>query len=223
MKDNKLQTKRKAQKGFRAIYARTIGKKVRASAAASADELDGDVPNVGIGKALTVILILHVLAIVAIYVGTQWRDDDSGDKSNAIVLDPESITESINENQVNESSEPETDNAGSVTLDTPRSYNLDDPGSSNSASGDEIDDQELVVEPRKRNPTIIKPRRDPNKELPMSNSSEVASNSYKIQKGDNFYRIAKKFQVPQQQLIDMNPGIDASKMKIGMEIKVPQN
>ena len=66
MKDNKLQTKRKAQKGFRAMYARTIGRKIRASAAASADELDGDVPNVGIGKALTVILILHVLAILAI-------------------------------------------------------------------------------------------------------------------------------------------------------------
>ena len=108
MKDNKLQTKRKAQKGFRAMYARTIGKKVRAATTASADELDGDVPNVGIGKALTVILILHVFAIGAICVGTQWRDDEKENKNTAVFLDPETISDS----QFNETSEPETDNAG---------------------------------------------------------------------------------------------------------------
>ena len=216
MKDNKLQTKRKAQKGFRAMYARTIGRKIRASAAASADELDGDVPNVGIGKALTVILILHVLAILAIYVGTQWRDDDGNIKSEAIVLDPETINESL----LVESSEPTNDNPGTVTLDTPLSYNLDGNAQSNSSTGV---DQVLAVEPKKRSPTIIKPRRDPNKSLPMSNPSDTAFTSYKVQQGDNFYRIAKKFNVKQQDLIGMNPSVDASKMRIGMEIKVPQH
>jgi LysM repeat protein len=218
MKDNKLQTQRKTPKGFRAMYARTIGKKVRASAAASADELDGDVPSVGIGKALTVILILHVFAIGAIYVGTQWRDDKEDTKNTAVLLDPESIRDE----QFNETSEPANDDPGEVTLDTPRSYNLDDHAESDSVTGDETNDRELVVEQRRRTPSIIKPRRDPNKDLPAGNSAEVAATSYKIQKGDNFYRIAKKFNVPQQQLIDMNPSVDASKMKIGMEIKVPQ-
>ncbi len=215
MKDNKLQTKRKAQKGFRAIYARTIGRKVRASAAASADELDGDVPSVGIGKALTVILVLHVLAIIAISVGTQWRDDDGGSDNKAIVMDSETINNSPIAD-ITESSEPTGDNSGTIVLDPPSSYNL------NPTTG-QVNDQQLAVEPKRRSPSIIKPRRDPNKDLPARNQTDAAFTSYKIEKGDNFYRIAKKFKVPQQQLIDMNPNVDASKMRIGMEIKVPQN
>jgi LysM repeat protein len=216
MKDNKLQTKRKAQKGFRAMYARTVGKKVRASAAASADELDGDVPNVGIGKALTVILILHVLAIVAIYVGTQWRDDDGSSKISAIATE----SEENSEGETNTPSEASDDNPGTVYLDTPASYNLDN----DAEGGDSANqDQGLSVEPRKRTPRVIKPRRDPNKDHPQNNTAETASTNYKIQKGDNFYRLAKRFKVKQQQLIDMNPNVDASKMRIGMEIKVPQH
>jgi LysM repeat protein len=216
MKDNKLQTKRKAQKGFRAMYARTAGKKVRASAAASADELDGDVPSVGIGKALTVILILHVLAIVAIYLGTQWRDDDGTSKNAAIATN----SENNNANETSESSEPANDNSGTVYLDAPASYDLDGNSHGSDRNGNE---QSLSVERPKRAPRIIKPRRDPNKELPKSNTTETATTSYKIQKGDNFYRLAKRFKVKQQQLIDMNPSVDASKMRIGMEIKVPQD
>jgi LysM repeat protein len=215
MKDNKLQTKRKAQTGFRAMYARTIGRKIRASAAASADELGGDVPNVGIGKALTVILILHVFAIAAIYVGTQWKDDDGATKNEAKIIDPE-IIKANQIDDTNESSEPLNDNPGKITVDIPSSYNLDN----NAQSGS---DQVLAVEPKKRSPTIIKPRRDPNKELPMSNPSTSAFTSYKIQQGDNFYRIAKKFNVKQHALISINPGVEANKMKIGMEIKIPQN
>jgi LysM repeat protein len=218
MKNNKIQTKRKTQTGFRAMYARTIGKKVRASAAASADELDGDVPSVGIGKALTVILILHVLAIAAICVGTQWRGDDNISKSSAIVAD-------LDKEEVDEPNEPSNDTPGKVYLDAPASYDL-----SNDGSGDEINDrpsndQGLAVEPKKRRPRVIKPRRDPNKPQPRDNSIATVKTStdYKIQKGDNFYRLAKRYKVKQQELINMNPTVNASRMKIGMIIKVPQN
>ncbi|GAA5494558.1 LysM domain-containing protein [Rubritalea squalenifaciens DSM 18772] len=74
MKDDRLQTKRQTKKGFRVLQAKMTRRKQRVSAAATADSLDQDVPNVGVGRALTVILALHVVAIAAIFIGTQWND-----------------------------------------------------------------------------------------------------------------------------------------------------
>jgi LysM repeat protein len=220
MKKKQIQTRRKTQKGFRAMYARTVGRKVKATAAASADELDGDVPSVGIGKALTVILILHVLAIMAIYLGTQWKDDDGNGKNNAVAIDLDNKSE-------NETGETNNANAGTVYLDTPASYDLDNDGQSNSVSGDAMNtrpslDPLLTVEPRKRAPRVIKPRRDPNKVEPMGNSTSGDYAKYKIKSGDTFYRLAKKYNVKQQDLIDMNPNVNTSKMKIGMLVNVPK-
>lgn len=223
MKNNRLQTKRKTQKGFRAMYARTVGKKVKASAAASADELEGDVPSVGIGKALTVILILHVLAIVAIYVGTQWKGDDSNGKSNAIALD-------LDNKSADETGQTTNTNTGTIYLDAPSSYDLDNDTQAEAAATNEIlndpaAEQRLAVEPPRRRPKVIKPRRNPNKIRAMSNPTPAYTeySTYKIQKGDNFYRLAKKYNVKQQELIDMNPDVDARKMKPGMSINVPRN
>jgi len=213
MKKNKLQTKRKAQKGLRALYARTVGKKVRASAAASADELDGDVPNVGIGKALTVILILHILAIGAICLGTM------GDGEDPIVSN--SVTHDEDNKSASESGEPETNNTGRVHVEQPHSYNLD---------GDVVPRAEsnpreatMNVEPRRREPRVIKPRRDPNvgQQMVLPTTTTPQFIEYTIQKGDTFYRLAKKFNVKQQEIVDLNPNVNASKMRIGMVVKVP--
>lgn len=69
-----IQTKRNKPSGstYRVLYAKT-GRKRRLNAATTAAvephvELESDVPNVGIGRALLVILILHVVAIAAIYI-----------------------------------------------------------------------------------------------------------------------------------------------------------
>lgn len=220
MKKKELQTKRKAQKGFRAMYARTVGKKVKASATATADELDGDVPSVGIGKALTVILILHVLAIVAIYAGTQWKGDDDKGKSNAIAID-------LDNKSANETGAPTSNNAGTVYLDTPASYELNNNNQTNSATGNEMNQRPsqapvMTVEPRKRSPRIIKPRRDPNKVEPMRNQRVANYGHYQIKSGDTFYRLAKKYNIKQQELMDMNPSVNASKLKIGMTVNVPR-
>ncbi|MFC5050209.1 LysM peptidoglycan-binding domain-containing protein [Rubritalea spongiae] len=76
MKDKQLQTKRQTKKGFRKLHAKVTSprrRKQRVSAAGSADMLDSEVPNASIGRALTVILLLHVVAIGAIYLGIQWN------------------------------------------------------------------------------------------------------------------------------------------------------
>ncbi len=215
MKKNKLQTKRKAQKGIRALYARTVGKKVRVSAAASADELDGDVPNVGIGKALTVILILHVLAIAAICIGTMGDDEDPV-VSNSVALDEDNKS-------ALETSEPETSDAGRVHVGQPRSYNLDGDIIPRNVSNqrESVSEPNMNVEPRRREPRVIKPRRDPNVGQRMVQNTEPRVINYTIQKGDTFYRLAKKFNVKQQVIMNLNPNVNASKMRIGMVIKVP--
>jgi len=68
-----IQTKRqaKAGNGFRKLHTRTTSRKRKLRAAtAVADahtDFESDVPNVGIGRALIVILIIHVVAIAVIY------------------------------------------------------------------------------------------------------------------------------------------------------------
>ena len=75
MKDKKLQTKRQTKTGFRKLHEKVMSsrRKQRVSASASTDMLDSEVPNASIGRALTVILALHVVAIGAIYVAIQWN------------------------------------------------------------------------------------------------------------------------------------------------------
>ncbi len=203
------------------MYARTVGRKVKASAAASAEELDGDVPSVGIGKALTVILVLHILAIIAIYVGTQWNGDDGSGTSNAIAHD-------LDNKSANETSATTSKNTGTVYLDVPSSYDLEGDTKIQipAVQGDEINqrpsvDPVLTVEPAPRRPRVIKPKRDPNRGQPIARREIANYAQYKIQKGDTFYRLAKDYNIKQQEIIDMNPNVDASKMKIGMIVKVP--
>lgn len=64
-------------KGFRTLYAktRTKKKKQRVSAAASGGDFAVEEPNLGVARALVVILILHVAAIVAIVVHSSRSDD----------------------------------------------------------------------------------------------------------------------------------------------------
>ncbi len=80
-----IQTKRGSHSGssYRVLYAKT-GRKRRLNASTAAVnshmDLESDVENVGIGKALLVILILHVLAIGAIYSHSKFFSDDYSDK-----------------------------------------------------------------------------------------------------------------------------------------------
>jgi len=81
MKNNDIQTKRGSGKksGLSILHARTRGKKKqRAAMAGSAEDLGADVPSVGIGRALFVILVLHVVAIGAVVMHTKWTEGQQG-------------------------------------------------------------------------------------------------------------------------------------------------
>jgi len=80
---NTIQTKRnsKASTGFRKLHAKTTAKRRKLRVAtAMADphvDLESDVPNVGIGRALIIILLLHVVAIAAVYMHSTFFGSDS--------------------------------------------------------------------------------------------------------------------------------------------------
>ena len=46
--------------------------------------------------------------------------------------------------------------------------------------------------------------------------------SYTIKKGDNPWKIAKTLKLDHQKIIQLNPGVDFTKLSIGQQIKVPK-
>lgn len=75
MKLSSLSVKRRPVKkgALRTLFANIPRKKVRAAtAAAPMPEMEGDVPNLGIARALVVILIIHVVAIAGIFAHSHW-------------------------------------------------------------------------------------------------------------------------------------------------------
>jgi len=40
-------------------------------------------------------------------------------------------------------------------------------------------------------------------------------------KGDSFYRLSKKYNVSTRSIVNANPGVDPSRLKIGQKVKIP--
>lgn len=83
-----IQTKRNkpTASNYRVLYAKT-GRRRRLNAATTAAvephvDLESDVPNIGIGRALLVILVLHILAIAAIYVHSTFFGSEADATAN---------------------------------------------------------------------------------------------------------------------------------------------
>jgi LysM repeat protein len=89
MKLSSLSVKRRPVKkgAFRTLFANVARKKHRAAtAAAPMPEMEGDVPNLGIARALVVILIIHVVAIAGIFAHSHFFE---GDAAKAAAAEPE--------------------------------------------------------------------------------------------------------------------------------------
>lgn len=78
MKPQRLSTKRRPVRkgGVSTLFANVArNKKKRHRASTTADAFEGDVPNLGVARALAVILVIHVVAIGGIFVHSRWFDD----------------------------------------------------------------------------------------------------------------------------------------------------
>lgn len=87
MSNQRLTVKRRASRkgAVRKLFANVARKKKRHRAATAAPPADfeGDMPNLGIGRALIVILVIHVVAIAGIFFHSHWLDGESAGESTA--------------------------------------------------------------------------------------------------------------------------------------------
>lgn len=86
MKTKAFQTKRRPKGGFRALHAKTRKRKQRVAAAASGGDFAVEEPNLGVARALVVILILHLAAIGAILVHHNTTKNDLAVKDSPSAL-----------------------------------------------------------------------------------------------------------------------------------------
>lgn len=92
MKLSSLSVKRRPVKkgAFRTLFANVARKKHRAATAAAPPmpEVEGDVPNLGIARALVVILIIHVVAIAGIFAHSHLFEKDAATAAGPELLEP---------------------------------------------------------------------------------------------------------------------------------------
>jgi len=249
MKDDKLQTKRHTKKGFRMLHAKLGKRKQRVSAAASADELDQDVPNVGVGRSLTVILVLHVIAIGAIYVGTQWNKSDGelADKASVPDVDISNVNKALDHKfvQVGDTYEIFAQRHN-VNADELRSLNnntqifagrklaiparkltpVDPPAAPGaqdsiaSVSNGAVSDRPDLGALPEVTPILIKPKRNPNIARAVPVAEAVGQN-YVVKGGDSVWRICHRFGIDQKELLKLNNLSDPRKLREGMTLKIP--
>jgi LysM repeat protein len=96
MKDRTLQKKRRAASngGLMILHSKTGPRRKQrvAAGSASAADLGSEVPNLGVARALFVILVLHVAAIAAIFVHNKVTDDDPVVMKSAVKETPKALS-----------------------------------------------------------------------------------------------------------------------------------
>ena len=90
MKFSDLSVKRRPAKKpvFRKLFANVRRKQQNVAVAAPMPEGEGDVPNLGIARALVVILIIHIVAIAGIFAHSKWFEKDAAVAKDAMVIEP---------------------------------------------------------------------------------------------------------------------------------------
>jgi LysM repeat protein len=90
MKFSDLSVKRRPAKKpvFRKLFANVRRKQQNVAVAAPMPEADGDVPNLGIARALVVILVIHVVAIAGIFAHSKWFEKDEATAATQPVIEP---------------------------------------------------------------------------------------------------------------------------------------
>jgi LysM repeat protein len=88
MKNQRMSVKRRPvrRSGTKTLFANVLRKKKshRAATTANHSDFEGDVPNLGIARALVVILLIHVVAIGGIFFHSHWlSNEDSAESVDA--------------------------------------------------------------------------------------------------------------------------------------------
>lgn len=227
MKNKNIQTKRGTgkQSSFRALYAKTRGRKKQRAATmvGSAENLGADVPNVGIGRALIVILVLHIVAIGAVYLHSEWIKDNPStfESTKAVTPAVEDISEKIISPQ--KEVQPVVKEAERTPLvATPESEPVVEEVVENNgilpsyATQPREEAITPVTNPLNEEPSQAAVRATPNT---VHAASTVEYINYTVQKGDSVWRITNRTGMSADEFCKLN-GIKNNVIKIGQVVKV---
>lgn len=241
MNNQQLQTKRQTKKGFRRLQAKatSVRRKQRASASANPEMFSSDVPNPSISRSLTVILLLHVVAIGAVYIGVQWNRDrkvDSAEsKAPVATLDLENLNAGLRtdfvvagDSYATFAARHKVDEAelrkvnGNSIIHAGKALYLPaqqiKPESESVAVSDRpaLPASNTVVQVNAGNAQLVKPA--------IGRAVVVAPASsllYKVKSGDSVWRICNQHKVSQDALMKLNNLKNARELKAGMTLKIP--
>lgn len=215
---------------FSKLTAKSRGRKVvRASAARAARGHDDDYyemePNMKLSHAFMVVLILHIVAVGGIYAfnhinarkgGSNLLSNISGRIAQAAGGAPAAAPAVSAEpvRQPGDADEPlplvtsDSATAGTLVRTAPA----------------ELAPVPTAVTKAEVAPPVVAQKEAP---APVAAAKPKAPSgpvpdSYKVEKGDNPYNIAKKFGVSYQELLSLNGIDDPTKLQIGQSLKVPK-
>lgn len=242
MKNQQLQTKRQTKTGFRKLHAKVTStrRKQRVSASANAETLDSDVPNASIARVLTIILLLHVVAIVAVLIGVEWS------KNRNVIPESEAApTGKVDLSNLNAEMATGFAIAGDSYASFAARYGVDE-SELRIANNDAVihAGKPLFIPPTKIKVAPVVAAVSDRPPLPNSNTvvqletpraeivqpavvaraipvPEESGSVYKVQSGDSIWRISKKHSVSQEALMTLNNLKTARDLKAGMTLQIP--
>jgi len=70
-------------------------------------------------------------------------------------------------------------------------------------------------------PPVPPPLPAATRETSLAPSALAEGTEHTIMKGDSFFTLAKKYNVSQKSIVNANPGVDPTRLKIGQKVKIP--
>lgn len=252
MKSRTLPVKRRpVSKGlFHRLSAVTRNRKQRVAAAAvPSSELENEDSGSKISRALTIIFLIHIVAIGLIFFHQRFLDDRPAEKSalpKSIAAPASAPLEDLP--RLSSGDAPYVARAGDNYARIAAAHGVDEGELRLVNKHIEIGPGRLLKIPPKRivavdPPEVVALREQtpsdqdrglveavdiahaPKAQLVRPNRPGAAANasgqSYVVQSGDSIFRIASRFDVKQDQLMRVNGITDPRKMKIGMKLVIP--
>lgn len=251
MKPQTLPVKRRlAPKGiFKRLLVVTGNRKQRVAAAATAD-MDLEDSSSKISRALTIIFLIHIVAIGLIFVHQKFLDGKTPEDAKAPKVVPQAATRAAPRLSSGEQSyavvpgdnyarvavlhgvaeadlraaNPEKDIVAGLLLSIPpkRIVALESAEVAAIREQSSTHDSGDLVDavPVGSVPAVQAQLIRPG--IPQAALAPLSGKSYIVQNGDSVWRIANRFKVDQTTLMKANGISDARKMKVGMTLNIPR-
>jgi LysM repeat protein len=202
---------------FSKLTAKSRGRKVVRASARAARGHDDDYyemePNMKLSHAFMVVLILHVVAVGGIYAFNHINARKSPN-----------LLANLSDRIAQATGAPAAAAAPAVPAEPVRQPgDADDPLPL--VTSDSVPTAPPVVMPATKSPAapaVVRKEAPAPAAAPAAATTGPAPDSYKVEKGDNPYNIAKKFGVSYQELLTLNAIEDPTKLQIGQELKIPK-